>query len=64
MWNVKATLLVTGATGTISESFRKYQSNIHGKHRIRELQKTAISAHILPKVGTKHSKWAVKLHVP
>jgi hypothetical protein len=64
MWNVKATSLVTRATGAISESFRKYQSNITGKHGIRELQKTAISAHIIPKVGTKHSKWAVTLHVP
>jgi len=55
MWNIKATSLVTEATGTILETFRKYQSNIPGKHEIRELQKTAIlvTAHILPKVGTK-----------
>jgi hypothetical protein len=58
MWNVNATSLVTGATGTISEIFRKYQSNIPGKHEIRELQKTVIlfNVHVLPKVRTKHSK--------
>jgi hypothetical protein len=33
MWNVKARVIpvVIGATGTISESFRKYVSNIPGK---------------------------------
>jgi hypothetical protein len=42
----------TGATGTISESFRKYLSNVPGKHEIKELQKTAIldTAHVLRKV--------------
>ena len=41
-----------GATGTISKSFRKYLSNIPGKHEIDELQKTAIlgTAHIIQKV--------------
>jgi len=40
------------ATGTISMSFRKYVSNIPGKHEVKELQKTAIlgTAHILRKV--------------
>jgi hypothetical protein len=33
-----------GATGTISKSLRQYLSNITGKHKIKELQKTAISA--------------------
>jgi len=39
-------------TGTISKSFRKYVSNIPGKHEVKELQKTAIlgTAHILRKV--------------
>jgi hypothetical protein len=43
---------MTGATGTISESFRKYLSNILGKHVIKELQETAIlgAAHILREV--------------
>ena len=47
MWNVK-----TKVTGTISKSFRKYVSNIPGKHEVKELQKTAIlgTAHILRKV--------------
>jgi len=31
----------TGAPGTLSKSFRKYLSNIPGKHDIKELQKTA-----------------------
>jgi hypothetical protein len=35
--------VIIGATGTISESFRKYVSNIKGKH-VKELQKKAILA--------------------
>jgi hypothetical protein len=54
MWNVKAKVIpvIIGVTGTISKSFRKYVSNIPGKHEVKELQKTAISgtAHILQKV--------------
>jgi len=44
--------IITGATGTISKSFRKYVSNIPGKHKVKELQKTAIfgTAHILRKI--------------
>jgi hypothetical protein len=43
--------VIIGATGTISKSFRKYLSNIPGKHEVKELQKTAIlgTAHILQK---------------
>ena len=51
MWNVKTKVIpvIVGATGTISKSFRKYVSNIPGKHEVKELQKTAIlgTAHIL-----------------
>ena len=49
MWNIKTNVI--GATGTISKSFRKYVSNIPGKHEVKELQKTAIlgTAHILRK---------------
>ena len=51
MWNVKTKVItvITGATGTTSKSFRKYVSNIPGKHEVKELQKTAIlgTAHIL-----------------
>jgi hypothetical protein len=45
--------VITGATGTISKSFRKYVSTIPGNHEVRELQKTAIlgTAHILRKVA-------------
>jgi len=34
MWNVKTKVIpvIIGATGTISKSFRKYVSNIPGKH--------------------------------
>ena len=53
MWNVKTKVIpvIIGATGTISKSFRKYVSNIPGKHEVKELQKTAIldTAHIFRK---------------
>ena len=46
------TPVIIGATVTISKSFRKYVSNIPGKHEVKELQKTAIlgTAHVLRKV--------------
>jgi len=54
MWNVKTKMIpvIVGATGTVSKSFRKYVSNIPGKHEVKELQKTTIlgTAHILRKV--------------
>ena len=54
MWNVKTKVIpvIIGASGTISKSFRKYVSNITGKHEVKELQKTAIlgTAHTLRKV--------------
>jgi len=54
MWNVKTQVIpvIIGATGTISKSFRKYVSNIPGKHEVKLPQKTAIlgTAHILRKV--------------
>jgi len=54
MWNVKTKVIpvIKGATGTISKSFRKYMSNIPGKHEVKELQKTAI-------LGTAHIHWKV-----
>ena len=56
MWYVKTKVIpvIIGATGTVSESFRKYLSNIRGKHEVKELQKTAIlgTAHILRKLLT------------
>ena len=44
MWNEKAKVIpvIIGATGTISKSLRQYLSNIPGKHRIKELQNTAV----------------------
>jgi hypothetical protein len=54
MWNVKPRVIpvIIGATGTISNLFRKYVSNIPGNHEVKELQKTVIlgTAHILRKV--------------
>jgi hypothetical protein len=41
-----------GATGTISESLRKYMGNLPEKHKIKALQKTAI-------LGTAHISWKV-----
>jgi hypothetical protein len=50
MWNVKTkvTPAIIAATGTISESFRKYLISLSGKHGSKELQKTAI-------LGTAHT---------
>ena len=47
MWNVKAKVipLIIEETGTISQSFRKYLSNIPGKHEIKELQKNSHIGH-------------------
>jgi len=44
MWNAKTKVkpVIIGATGTISKSFRKYVSNIPGKHEVKELQKSHI----------------------
>jgi len=54
MWDVKVELIpvIIGASGPISQSLRRYLSNIPGKLEIKELQKTAIlgTAHILRKV--------------
>jgi hypothetical protein len=54
MWNVKTRVIpvIIGATGTISNSFRKYANTIPGNHEVRELQKTATlgTAHIHRKV--------------
>jgi len=46
MWNVKTKVIpvIIGATGTVSKTFKKYVSNIPGKHETKELQKTAILA--------------------
>jgi len=53
MWNVKTKVIpvIIRATGTISKSFRKYVSNIAGKHEVKKLEKTALlgTAHILRK---------------
>jgi branched-subunit amino acid transport protein AzlD len=52
--NVKTRVIpvIVGSTGTISQSFRRYESTIPGNHDVRELQKTATldTANILRKV--------------
>jgi hypothetical protein len=54
MWSVKTNVIPvkTRAIGTTSKSFRKYLSNITGKHEMKEIQKTTTlgTAHILRKV--------------
>jgi len=51
MWNVKTKWIpaVIVVTGTVSKSFKMYQSNMSGKHYFKELQKTATlsTAHII-----------------
>jgi len=46
--------VIIGATGIISNSTRKYMSNIPGKYEVKKLQKAAIlgTAHIIRKVLT------------
>jgi len=52
MWNVNIKVIPVIIGTTISKSFRKYVSNIPGKHEFRELQKTVVlgTAHVLRKV--------------
>jgi len=52
MWNLKCTIIPTGATGTVTRSLRKNLETIPGKHSIDSLQKTAIlvTSHIIRKV--------------
>jgi len=56
MWNIKTKVIpvITGATGTISKSLRKYVNDVPGNHDVKELQKTAILGitHIIRKVLT------------
>ena len=54
MWNVKAKVImvIIGPTGTFSDSLRQYLSSIPRKHKIKELQKSAMlnTARVLRKV--------------
>ena len=47
MWNVKTEMMpvIIGATGTVSELFRKYVSNIPGKHEVKELTENSHIGH-------------------
>ena len=53
MWNIKTNVIpvIAGATGTIPKSFRKYLSNISGKHETKELAILG-TVYILQKVLT------------
>jgi purine-nucleoside phosphorylase len=53
MWNMKEKLtsVIIWATGTFSKSLRKYLSNIIGKHKIKEQQKTGHCTHIAESVN-------------
>ena len=63
MWSARTNVL-PGATEIISESFRKYLSNLPGKHT-KELKEPAILgiAHLRENSckGTKHSAWEITL---
>jgi len=50
--------VITQATETISESFRKYLSKLSGRHESKELQKTATlaTAHVLQGVLMSNSR--------
>ena len=53
MWDVKTKVTpLTIRSRTKSKSFRKYLSNILGKHKIKEVQKTSIldNAHLLQNI--------------
>jgi hypothetical protein len=54
MWNLRTNVIpvIIKKNEAIQKSFKKYLSNIPGKHEIKELQKTAIlgNAHVLRKV--------------
>jgi hypothetical protein len=54
MWNIKCkiVLLVTGATGIVTEGLRKNLEDMPGEYSIDSLQKTAVlgTAHIIRKV--------------
>jgi hypothetical protein len=56
IWNVKATVIpvIIEKKKKISKSLRKYLSNVPQKHKITDLQNTAVlcTAHILRKVLT------------
>jgi len=47
MWNVKTKVIpvIIGATGTVSKLFRKYVSNIPGKHEVKELTENSHIGH-------------------
>jgi hypothetical protein len=54
MWNVKkVTPVIIGATGTFSKSFRKYLSNVPGKHGS---QGTKENSHIVHSTHTGNSE--------
>jgi hypothetical protein len=63
MWNVKTKVVpvIIGTTLAISESFRKYLSNVPGKHDIKDLQKTGILSTVHVNQSTKQKYKMSKL---
>jgi hypothetical protein len=54
MWNVKTkvTPVITGTTGTISQSFRKYLSSVPGKARYQGTAENSHSGHSTHTAGS------------
>jgi hypothetical protein len=54
IWNVKTKVIpvIIEAAGSMSKSFRKYLSNIPGKHGIKELQKKSHTGHCTLTAGS------------
>ena len=70
MWKAKENviLVITGATVTISKSFRKYLRNITGKHTNKEMQRTATFGYCAHASGSTNERyrtfnWDITLHV-
>jgi hypothetical protein len=64
MYNVKATVIpvIIGVTGTISESLRRFLSNIPGKHEFEELKNSNIG-HCTHTAESVHVKLQNILHM-
>ena len=58
MWNATAKVIpvIIWATGTISESFRQYMSNIPGQQEIKELRKYSHIGHCTQTAGSADVK--------
>jgi hypothetical protein len=61
--------VITGATGTVSKSFRKYLSNVPGKHEYQGTTENSYIGHSTHTAGSdsveaqKGLMWEITLHV-